>query len=144
MGDGDGAVLLPRVLAGRRCLLVLDSCEHLAAAVEALLQQVLDRGAGVRLLVTSQVALHLPGEQVWRLDGLCVPRHGASLAQARACSALAHFEKRAVACDQRFAFDAAVLPLAIALCCSLDGNALAIELAVARAPQLGVAALQQR
>ena len=57
---------------------------------------------------------------------------------------MAHFEKRAVACDQRFAFDAAVLPLAIALCCSLDGNALAIELAVARAPQLGVAALQQR
>ena len=52
--------------------------------------------------------------------------------------------QRAVACDQRFALDAAVLSLAIALCRSLDGNALAIELAAARAPQLGVAALQQR
>jgi len=36
-----------------------------------------------------------------------------------------------------------VLPLAIALHCSPDGNAPAIELAAARGPQLGVAALQQ-
>jgi len=69
------------------------------ASTGALLQPVLDRAAGVRLLVTSQVALHLPGKQVSWLDGLCVPPDGASLVQARACSALAHFEQRAVACD---------------------------------------------
>ena len=37
-----------------------------------------------------------------------------------------------------------MLPLAIALRISLDGNALAIELAAERAPRLGLSALQQR
>ena len=108
-GDCDVTVLLPRVLAGQRCLLVLFNCEHLAAAVGALLQPGLDRAPGARLLVASQVALHLPCEQVWRLVGLCMPPDGASLWQAQACSALPHFEQRAVACDHRFALDAAVL-----------------------------------
>ena len=46
-GDDDGTVLLPRVLAGQSCLLVLDNCEHRAAAVWALLLPVLDRAARV-------------------------------------------------------------------------------------------------
>ena len=71
---------------------MLGHCEHLAAALGALLQPGLDRAPGVRLQVTSQVALHLPGEQVWRLDGLCMPPDGDSLWQAQACNALAHFE----------------------------------------------------
>ena len=64
LGDSDVTMLLPWVLAGQHCLLVLGNCEHLTAAVGALLPPGLDRALGVRLQVTSQVALHLTGEQV--------------------------------------------------------------------------------
>jgi predicted ATPase/DNA-binding winged helix-turn-helix (wHTH) protein len=144
LGDGDGPALLARALAPRRLLLVLDNCEQLADGVAAVLLPLLAGAPGVRVLVTSQVALHAPAEQVWRLDALSLPPPGASLQEARRHGAFALFEERARAADQRFALDEAGLAQAIELCRHLDGNALAIEMAAARAPQIGLRALNQR
>jgi predicted ATPase len=136
---------LARELAPRsRMLLVLDNCEQVAAAVAAWAAALLADLAPLRLLLTSRVPLHLAAEQVWRLEALTVPPVGATLEQARATGAFELFELRARSGDRRFTIDAAALPLAVALCQRLEGHALAIEMAAARAPQLGLAALLQR
>jgi predicted ATPase len=143
--DGVGAAALARALACRsRMLLVLDNCEQVAAGVAELVKVLLVELPLLRILLTSRVPLHVAAEQVWRLDALEVPLAGASLAQARRCGAFELFEARACASDQRFVIDQAQLPLAIAICQKLQGHALAIEMAAARAPQIGLAALLLR
>jgi predicted ATPase/DNA-binding CsgD family transcriptional regulator len=51
-------------------VLVLDTCEHLRAAVAALADQLLGRCPSLRVLATSRVALGLPGEAVLPVGGL--------------------------------------------------------------------------
>ena len=56
-------------------LLVLDNCEHLAAAAAALAADILRACPGVRILATSQQALGVGGEQVFGLVRCrCRPR----------------------------------------------------------------------
>ena len=146
LGDGVGAIedLLLRSLAPRDCLLVLDNCEHLSAALGPLVTQVLRCSPDVRLLVTSQEVLHVSGERVYRLGPLAVPLPGAALEDARRYSAVQLFEQRAQAIDRRFALDAASVGSAIALLHQLDGQPLAIEMAAARVPLLGVTRIGER
>lgn len=139
------AAALAHSLAHRqRMLLVLDNCEQVSAGVVQVVRAMLDELPMLRLLLTSRVPLHLAAEQVWRLDALPVPEVGDTLQAARACGAFELFERRARASDQRFVLDAAQLPAAIALCRRLEGHPLAIEMAAARAPQLGLAPLLGR
>lgn len=140
---GDAPVLLARALAGSPMLLVLDNAEHVAQAVATVTVALVEGTTALRLLVTSQVALHVAGEQVWRLDVLALPPTDASLESARAHGAFALFERRARESDHRFTLGTADVQRAIALCHALDDNALAIELAAARAPQLGMGPLLQ-
>lgn len=145
LGEGDAVAFLASALRARGLsLLVLDNAEHLVADVAALCGSLRALVPSLRLLVTSQVALHADGEQVWRLDALALPSPGDTLDRARGAAAFALFETRARAGDQRFSIDDATLGPAIALVCALEGNALAIEMAAARVPQFGVAALAQR
>lgn len=136
---------LARSLAHRhRMLVVLDNCEQVSRGVVQVVRAMLDELPMLRLLLTSRVPLHLAAEQVWRLDALPVPEVGATLDAARACGAFELFEQRARARDQRFVLDAAQLPAAIELCRRLEGHPLALEMAAARAPQLGLTALLGR
>lgn len=144
-GTDDTPAALARALASRsQMLLVLDNCEHVTASVVTVVAPLLQALPMLRLLLTSRVPLHLPGEHVWRLEALPVPAVGATLDEARSCGAFELFELRAKASDQRFQIDAAQLPAAIALCRKLEGHPLAIEMAAARAPQLGLTALLDR
>ena len=144
LGEGDAAALLARSLAPRQLLLVLDNTEHLMPGLTAVLPAWLAAAPGLRVLVTSQVALHLSGEQVWRLGALALPAPDATPDAIAASPAVALLVQRARAGDQRFVLDATGLARAAELCRHLDGHPLAIELAAARAPQLGLAALNQR
>ncbi len=136
---------LAHALAHRpRMLLLLDNCEQVLAGVAQAVTALLAELPTLRLLLTSRVPLHLPAEQVWRLDALAVPDDGATLEQARGCGAFELLERRAQASHQRFVIDAAQLPTAIALCRRLEGHPLAIEMAAARVPQLGLAPLLDR
>ena len=138
---GDPAERVPQALSPRRLLLVLDNCEHVAEAVARLAASILKSAPDVRVLATSQVPLKLQGEHVYRLDPLAVPPAGASLEEARAHGAFELLERRAREADRRFAIDASTVQAAIGLCRHLDGIALAIEMAAARVPHMGVAAL---
>ena len=140
----DAARHLGHALAGRDSLLVLDNAEHLVAELAPLLHTLLQAAPTLQLLVTSQQPLHIGGEQAYRLDALAVPAPAASAAEARRSPALQLLERRARAADQRFAFSDAALPGAAALCRQLDGIALALEMAGARLPVLGLGALNER
>lgn len=145
LSGGDAPAALAHSLAHRHhMLLVLDNCEQVSAGVAHVAAAMLDELPMVRLLLTSRVPLHMPAEQVWRLDALPVPAPGATLEEARVCGAFELFELRARASDQRFVIDSGQLPVAIELCRRLDGHPLAIEMAAARASQIGLAPLLSR
>lgn len=141
LGRGGTAASLAAALASARVRIVLDNAEHVVDAVAELAHGLLAEAPGVRLLVTSQTALRVPGECVYRLGGLPVPGPEVAPAQARSYGALALFVDRARAAKTDFALADADLPAACAICRALDGSALAIELAAARVPLLGVPAL---
>jgi predicted ATPase/class 3 adenylate cyclase len=53
--------------AGRRMLLVLDTCDAHLPGVAVVVAQLLGGGSGARVLATSREPLGLPGELVWRV-----------------------------------------------------------------------------
>lgn len=131
-------------LTGLSVLLVLDNCEHLLTPIADFLASLLSGLPGLRVLATSQEALKLHDEQVYRLGTLAVPTVNASLAEAREASAVALFEDRARASDHRFVLTADNYAAVAEICRQLDGIALAIELAAARVRLLGVDGLLAR
>ncbi len=56
--------------AGRRLLLVLDTCDAQLSAVTVLASRLLSGGGGARILATSREPFGLPGELVWRIPPL--------------------------------------------------------------------------
>ena len=54
----------------RRCLIILDNCEHVIDAAAGLAEAVLDATEGVKLLASSQEPLGVEGEHVFRLRSL--------------------------------------------------------------------------
>jgi predicted ATPase len=125
-------------------IVVLDSAEHLSESVAELAQTLLAGAPDIQLLVTSQVALRLPDEQVYRLDALAVPQGPVSVEAALGHGAIAFFAERARAADQRFELRAAHVETVVDICRRLDGLPLAIELAAARLALFGLRGLAQR
>ena len=134
---------LAQALQPVQVLLVLDNCEHLVHPVAELTAALLAQAPRLHVLATSQEPLRLPAEQVYRVSTLALPA-GETLAEARAASAVRLFEDRARAADQRFVLDEGNVATVVAICRQLDGMALAIELAAARVPHLGLQGLHDR
>jgi predicted ATPase/DNA-binding winged helix-turn-helix (wHTH) protein len=134
------------LLRPQQLLLLIDNCEHLLDAVSRLVDAVLDAVSGVHMLVTSQEALRVPGERLYRLGALDVPGEGepVSAEQALEHGAVQLFVKRTQALDSRFALDERNVRPVIDICRQLDGLALAIEMAAARVPALGVQGVRER
>jgi len=116
-------------------LLVLDNCEHLAAAAAALAADILRGCPGVRILATSQQPLGVGGEQVFGLRPLPLPPPDAGVAAA-ASDAVVLFAQRAAAARSDFALTPANVAAVGEICRRLDGIPLAIELAAARVAAL--------
>lgn len=110
-------------------LLVLDSCEHVAAACASVVRRLLSASAGVVVLATSRQRLSLPEETVWRLDPLGVPTDPENGADSPAMALLL---RRAGDARPGFAPSAADLAAAARICGRVDGLPLALELAAAR------------
>ena len=124
---------LAEALAARRCLLVLDNCEHLVEAVAELAAALLAACPGLRLLATSRHPLGLPEEQVWEIPTLGVP----TPSESRSVAAYSHdamrlFADRAATVVSGFEPSTANVEIAAHVCRRLDGIPLAIELATAR------------
>jgi len=135
---GDPLEGLGRTLQPLPALLVLDNAEHLIDEVARVVRVMLDHAPGLKLLVTSQVPLGLPEEQVMRLGPLSVPDDMTDVAAALEHGSVALFASRAHTADPRFVLNESNVEQVIAICRHLDGLPLAIGLAAARVPLLGV------
>lgn len=142
-GQSDPLQELLRATHRSELLLVLDNCEHLLGGVVPLARALVRDAPELRILVTSQEPLHVEGEQVYRLGPLSVPR-GDELATALDHGAVQLFVERVRALQSGFAAQAEDLRMIVHICRQLDGIALAIELAAARVPLLGLAGVRAR
>ncbi len=137
-------VLISR-LKDQRILLVLDNCEHVVGAVASLLEALLAAAPMVKALVSSQELIGISGEQVFRLPSLSVPtEESPTVEEALGAGAVQLFVQRAKAVDPAFAFDARAATIVTSICRRLDGIPLALEMAAARVPMMGVEELSQR
>jgi predicted ATPase/DNA-binding CsgD family transcriptional regulator len=138
-------------LAEHEALLVLDNCEHVADGAAVFVERLLGRCPGVRVLATSQARLMLPFEWVFPVPGLSLPDAGGGPVDGDGAEgdAVALFLERA---RQVGAADPADLSAADdgethrrigEICRRLDGSALAIELAAARLPSLGLDGIER-
>ncbi|MBB5791479.1 ATP-binding protein [Jiangella mangrovi] len=114
-------------LADRRTLLVLDNCEHLPDGVAPFLERLLARCPGVSVLATSRARLMVPFERVYSVPPLSLDD---------ASDAVALFTDRAAAVG--WTVEPGQLDQVADVCRKLDGVALAVELAAARLPALGL------
>jgi predicted ATPase/DNA-binding winged helix-turn-helix (wHTH) protein len=144
LAGGDAAARLARALAGRELLLVVDNCEHLAAGLAEVVHAMLDGAAGVRVLATSQHALRCRGEQLVVVEPLALPADDAAPDVVRAAASVQLLERRMRAADLRLTITESCLEHAAGICRRLDGIALAIEMAAARVPLLGLAGVHRR
>jgi predicted ATPase len=62
-----------QALAGRRLLLLLDTCEHVIAAAAAMAEAILGAGSALHILATSREQLRAGGERVYPVRPLAVP-----------------------------------------------------------------------
>lgn len=135
--EADRAARLRAKLGAR--LLVLDNGEHVVDAAASLVSQLLQVDSALCVLATSQLRLALAGERVHRLGPLALPLDSDELDLHRGAVAL--FVDRARAADHRFEATPAQLPLLREICRRLDGLPLALEMAAARVPVLGLRGL---
>ncbi len=117
------------VLAVRRHLLLLDDCDHVAEQVAPLVEALAGGAPGVDVLVTAREPLRVDGEQVLPV---------APLPDGPATALLAD---RIRAADPASAPAPAQAELLAQVCRRLDGLPLALELAAARVPALGLRGL---
>jgi predicted ATPase/DNA-binding CsgD family transcriptional regulator len=117
-------------LGGGKTLLALDNCEHVVDGVAPVVERLLSECPGLTVLATSRARLMVPFEWVFPVPPLSLPGDDGQ------SDAVALFTERSAA---------AGWPVATAdqdhitdICRALDGVALAIELAVARLPLLGL------
>jgi len=150
LGLPDGASgrehdLAPRfgaLLAGREVLVVFDGCEHMIDACADCAELLLGAAPGVTVLATSREALRAAGERVYRLAPMLLPGPdtrdpaGAQASPAVRLFTLHAFGGRPLAAGE--------VGAVVALCRALDGLPLALELAAAMAPRLGLEALATR
>jgi predicted ATPase/DNA-binding CsgD family transcriptional regulator len=122
-------------LADREVLLVLDNCEHLMDGVVMLLERLLAGCPRLTVLATSRARLLVPYEWVFAVPGLSVSGGDGGLGDGANL-----FLQRASATGRTPT--AADYGRVAAICRGLDGVALAIELAAARLPALGLDGLQ--
>ncbi len=143
-GEAGAAIdVAAQALAGQRLLVVLDNCEHVLEEVDAVVAALRKRAPSVRILATSQELLRHPDEQVYRLGPLEVPPEATRLSAAEAGS-VQLLVARVRAAQPRFELTDDNVAAVVEICRRLDGIPLAIELAAARVPLLGVEGVRQR
>lgn len=116
----------------RALLLVLDNCEHVLIAAGGIAAAIVRGAPNITVLATSRERLRISAEVVYRLASLPVEA-GSQL-----------FMDRVTALDPAMRFTGAGVALVSEICQTVDGIPLALELAAARVPSLGLKALLEQ
>jgi predicted ATPase/DNA-binding CsgD family transcriptional regulator len=130
---------LAAALSPRSMLLALDNCEHLLESCARLCQRLLAAAPDLCLIATSREPLRVAGERIWQVPPLAVWSADGSAAEA-----VRLFTERAVAIAPGFTLTQANADAVAAICRSLDGIPLGIELAAARVRALSVDQIRMR
>lgn len=134
-----GAAALAARIGHQPLLLVLDNCEQVVDPVARLVELLLQRCPNLRLLATSRQPLLAGGETVWRVPPLATPDEDErDAARVLRYSAVQLFAARVRASESQFELTPHLALVAGAICRRLEGLPLAIELAAACVPALGV------
>jgi predicted ATPase/DNA-binding CsgD family transcriptional regulator len=133
-------------LRSRALLLVLDNCEHLAAACASLATLLLPACPALHILATSREALGVAGEALFPLPNLAFPdpEHLPPLEAVQQSEAVLLFSQRAALVFPAFAVTADNARAVAQICQRLDGLPLALELTAARANLLSPAQMVDR
>ncbi|MCT9931462.1 LuxR C-terminal-related transcriptional regulator [Planotetraspora sp. A-T 1434] len=134
-------------LLDKHLLLILDNCEHLLDACADLASALLRTDPEVRILATSRESLRVPGERLFVVPPLSLPKLD-EVAQctpdALSSEAVTMFAERAAAAEPTFTFNAENSQSVVRLCRRLDGIPLALELAAVRVRALSIGQLVAR
>jgi DNA-binding winged helix-turn-helix (wHTH) protein len=103
-------------LAGRRLLLVLDTCEHVIEIAASMAEAALGAGSELRILATSREPLKIEGEWVWPVPPLALPPSDVEQGDFFEYGAIRLFLERARAADPRFAPDRPLVELIATIC----------------------------
>ncbi len=123
-GRGQMKDVVGALLAARRAVLFLDSCEHLIAACAEFCQAALQSCPELTVIATSREALGVPGEVRW------------SVSSMPTTDAVQLFGARAQLVLPNYKITSSNLETVTEICDRLDGLPLAIELAAARLDML--------
>ncbi len=137
-GNAPPIAALVTYLKDKKCLVILDNCEHLVVACAELADAIIRGCPDVVLMTSSREALSVPGEHVVQIGPLALP---APAEQVTADVALRHsavrlFADRARAASATFAMTDENAAAVVGICRRLDGIPLAIELAAPRVKML--------
>ena len=137
-GDAPLIEAVAESLSGRHLLLVVDNCEHVAAAARAAIAAILARSGDVKLLATSREALAIDGEAVLTVTPLALDGGATS-------DAVTLFVDRARTVWPDFGFgEPETATAVIDICRTLDGLPLGIELAAARMAAMSAVEVRDR
>ena len=129
----------------RDCLLVIDNCEHVLSAAADLCATLLRACPNLRILATSRESLDIGGEVAWTVPTLPAPAGvPATVDILLRFDAAKLFVERATTASPGFEPTADDIADIAAICASLDGIPLAIELATARLRTLSLAQVATR
>jgi predicted ATPase/class 3 adenylate cyclase len=133
--------LLLEHLARRRCLLVIDNCEHLLDDCADLIDRIIARCPDVIVLATSREGLGVEGEQSWRVPSLSVPMRQS---EVDASESVSLFKARAREAEPGFDLTPDNIDAVAEICRRLEGIPLAIEFAAARVSHLSPRQIAER
>lgn len=146
--DEYGPELLDTVsaqLRDREILLILDNCEHVAAASAQVAVALLQACPRLRILATSREILNVPGELTYRVPSLSLPDESArDLGNLRRSEATRLFVERARFHQPGFDVSTENAAAVVRLCHALDGMPLALELAAARLGVMPIGEIEAR
>ncbi len=133
-------------IGDRRMLIVLDNCEHLIDDVSPLASELLSACPFLKIIATSRESLRIPGERLYHIPTLNVPKENFTVDVTSAASfpALTLFAERARAVRADFMLTAENIQAVAAICAQLDGLPLAIELISTRIRLMSPQALLER
>ncbi len=135
-------------LRDRSMLIVLDNCEHLVKACARFVQTLCREAAGLTVLATSRIPLHLDEEHVVRLEPFATPKingtKNLTITDSLRFDSVQLFTNRAAQSLLHFTLtDENVLAVA-RICQQLDGIPLAIEIAAAQTHVMPIEAIAER
>lgn len=121
-----------------KVLLIVDNCEHLMGPSAELANALLRAAPGVHIMASSRESLRVPGEQIYPVMPLAVPKRGDGVDALLRSPAVLLFSERARLHKPSFELTEREAPAVAELVARLEGIPLALELAAARVRSMSV------